>query len=83
MTLNTPLAIVGAAFIIGGCLLASDYFERYQIATTVSNDTPTVWRLNKRTGQVVVCELARNPNPFEQMDTTDNMVDKLVVQCGK
>jgi hypothetical protein len=82
MTQITPLAIFAAAIIVGACTLASGCFDRYQIATTVSNDTPIAWRLNKSTGQMVACELAKNPNPFEQMDTTDNTVNKIVVQCG-
>jgi hypothetical protein len=79
---NTPLAVIMAAIIIGGCVLGSGCFDHYQIATTVSNDTPIAWRLNKLTGQMVACELAKNPNPFEQMDVTDSAVNKLVVQCG-
>jgi hypothetical protein len=82
MTLNTPLAIIVAALIIGGCVLGSAYLDRYQIATTVSAGTPIAWKLNKHTGKLVACELAVNPNPFEQMDTTDNPVNKVVVQCA-
>ena len=82
MTLNTPLAILGAGLIIGGCILGSAYLDRYQIATTVSAGTPIAWKLNKQTGKLVACELAVNPNPFEQMDTTDNPVDKIMVQCA-
>lgn len=80
MTLTLPLAIIAASVMIGGCVLGSGCFDRYQIVTM--GNTPMVWRLDKLTGHIVVCELAKNPNPFEQMDSTDNPANKLVIQCG-
>jgi hypothetical protein len=93
---NTPIAIIIASAIIGasivGATVATFYlWDRYELATT-GGDTALGWRLNRRTGAVVVCELAKNPaipkgtNMFADMPevagSRDRPVDKVVVQCG-
>ncbi|MEJ2643485.1 MAG: hypothetical protein P8180_00905 [Gammaproteobacteria bacterium] len=69
--MNYPTALVAAATIVSGTLLAASYAPsaepggrsaapsgRYQI---VSGDKNTSWRLDTRSGQVVWC-LATGPN---------------------
>jgi hypothetical protein len=95
--LGTPGAIILAAVIIGlsivGAALGSRYLEgRYELSTTGNGDTPLGWRLDRRTGAVVVCELAKDPraigddNIFAHlppvMGARTRTVDKVMVECG-
>ncbi len=80
MTYSVPLAILGAGLIISGAIFASSYFDRYQIVGMVSNDDPIAWRLDRHTGNIVICELA--PDPFAGLVPGTRPVDHIVVQCG-
>jgi hypothetical protein len=99
-TMKTPGAIIAAAIIVGasnaGIALANWVLQdRYELSTTVNGEDMIGWRLNKRTGRVVVCELARNPSasavppgddPFADFPAVkgsrNRPVDKVVVECG-
>jgi hypothetical protein len=80
LTFSVPLAIIGGAVIIGASIFGSSYFDRYQIATSVSNDTAIAWILNKRTGNVFVCNLV--PSLMGEEIPNLRSIDKVDVQCG-
>ncbi len=80
MTLSTPFAIIIGAAMIGASILGSSYFDRYQIATSVSNDTAIAWVLDKRTGHISVCNLA--PDAMGEAIPDSRGIDKIDVQCG-
>jgi len=77
-----PTAIIIASVVVGlsivGTGLGSHYLaDRYELSVD-ANSGPLGWRLYKRTGAVVVCELAKNlaakapppgPNPFAEWAT--------------
>jgi hypothetical protein len=77
---SVAFAILAAALIIGAAIFASNYTDRYQIVTTVSNGDPVAWRLDRHTGDIVLCEIA--PDPFAGLVPGTRPVDRFVVQCG-
>ena len=86
--------IIGLSIVATG--LGSHYFaDRYELSVATANGDAIGWRLNKRTGVVTICELARDPraalppspdNPFAifppVMGSRSRQVDKVMVQCG-
>jgi hypothetical protein len=75
-----PVAIFGASLVVGAAIIGSSYLDRYEIVTTVSNDSPLAWRLNRQTGEVVPCEVVTDP--FGQLIPGSRPVDKIAVECG-
>jgi hypothetical protein len=86
-------AILVGSGIIGLSVLATPVVnhylsDRYELATTIDNETALGWRLDKRTGAVTVCELARREppagdDPFAALEWQQlRPVDKIRVQCG-
>jgi hypothetical protein len=76
--MNVSSAIVIASVLAGLSIVGAtvgNYFleSHYELAATVAGDTNLAWRLDTRTGAVVVCELAKNPlapgggNPFADL----------------
>jgi hypothetical protein len=64
--MNVPTAIVLASVLAGlsivGATVGNHFLENHdELAATVVGDTNLPWRLNTRTGAIVVCELAKNP----------------------
>jgi hypothetical protein len=98
--LRTPGAIIVAAVIVGlsviGAAVGNRLLEgRYELVVADNNGGLLGWRLNKRTGDVAVCELAPNPfaaparakdDPFADAPplagSRSRVVDKLMVECG-
>jgi hypothetical protein len=89
--MNTPAAIVIAGSIIGASIIGAtvaDSFlgDRYELATT-GGDTALGWLLNKRTGAVAICELAKRPrpagaDPYADLHLPLRAVDLIIVECG-
>jgi hypothetical protein len=92
--MRTPAAIVIASVIIGLAIIgvfAGSYFlgDHYELATTSTRESTLGWRLNKRTGVVVVCALTTRPvvpsgeNPFADIERSqERPIDRLKVDCG-
>lgn len=73
--MNFPTAIVIASVLAGlsivGATVGNHFLENhYELAATVAGDTNLPWRLNTRTGAIVVCELAKNPLAGNEGDGT-------------
>jgi hypothetical protein len=65
-SMNVPTAIVLASVLAGlsivGATVGNHFLENHdELAATAVGDTNLPWRLNTRTGAIVVCELAKNP----------------------
>jgi hypothetical protein len=88
-----PGAIVIAGALIGasivGAVWESHYLEgRYELVTSSGSDSGLGWRLNKHTGVVVPCELAKSSDPFLDMPPLRGSppvrpVDRIEVECGR
>jgi hypothetical protein len=65
------LAIVLAALIIAGAIIAAQFVPRYEIAAVMNGvGNPILWRTNARTGDVEICSLlpiGSTADPFEQI----------------
>jgi hypothetical protein len=100
--MKTPIAVIIASAIIGPSIIGAgleDYYlkDRYELSTTVSSDTALGWRLDRRSGIVTVCELAKNRSisadppgndPFADLHlppvkgSRNRPVDDMTVDCG-
>ena len=95
--MSPATAILIGSWLIGLSVMAtglgSYYFaDRYELSVATNNGDAIGWRLNRRTGVVTVCELAKNPRTTAPADRNDPFadieaimirpVDKVMIQCG-
>jgi hypothetical protein len=97
---GVPVALVAGSILIGASIVGSTVLsiylaspiDPYELVVGSNKDGMLGWRLNKRTGEIVVCELAPNPFAMQKNDVFAGIpeverdfnrpVDKLIVQCG-
>jgi hypothetical protein len=81
-------SIVLGAIIIGSSILGASFIDQYQLSIggAEESDGSYAWRINKRTGQVVACQIVYDP--FKVGGDIDNAPAKpqrkpmIIIECG-
>jgi hypothetical protein len=80
--MTTQGSIILAAMIIGGSILSAAFIDQYQLA--MGGDS--AWRINKRTGQVVACQIIYDPfktaRDFSNAPAKPQTKPMVVIECG-
>jgi hypothetical protein len=73
------VAIMLAALITGAAIIAAQLIPHFQIVPAVGAEaTPSVWKLETRTGEIQYCYLKKDDNPFNQILENNQA---LVIRC--
>ena len=85
--MTTQGSVILAAIIIGGSILGASFIDPYQLAMDGGGpDGSYAWRINKRTGQVVACQVTYDPfklgGDVENAPAKPQAKPMVIIECG-